>query len=197
MRYIKTFQISALYLITRISCSLLIPKRTQLGFTLIELMIVVGIIGIMVSIAGPQYERYQRKTRQSEAKIALSSMYGLQKAFYSEYSAYTPDLVAIGFSEEGSRRIYQVGTCITDAWTGSVTGKPGFSGTTNSFPVNPIYTMTWSYGGGCGALMLCSAYGNDSQVFVGDAFGQLKSTGSTDVWTINQIKVLTNCSSGI
>lgn len=40
--------------------------KNQEGFTLIELMIVVGIIGILVAIAAPNFSRYQSKARQSE-----------------------------------------------------------------------------------------------------------------------------------
>ena len=65
-----------------------IAQRSQKGFTLIELMIVVGIIGILVAIAAPNFSRYQSKARQSEAKIALAAVYGAEKSFYSEYSSY-------------------------------------------------------------------------------------------------------------
>ena len=60
----------------------------------------VGIIGILVSISVPSYNRYQRKARQAEAKIALSSIYGLQKSFYAEYSAYALSFDAIGYAPE-------------------------------------------------------------------------------------------------
>jgi len=77
--------------------------RKQAGFTLIELMIVVGIIGILVSVSVPLYNKYQRKSRQAEAKIALGAIYALEKSFYSEYSAYGLGVDAIGYTPEGSR----------------------------------------------------------------------------------------------
>ena len=97
------------------------------GFTLIELMIVVGIIGILVSIAGPQYERYQAKARQSEAKLGLSAVYALEQAFYSEYSAYIPSMEAIGYTPEGSRRFYGIGWS-GSAYSGSIAGYAGGTG---------------------------------------------------------------------
>ena len=41
------------------------------GFTLIELMVVVAIIGIMGAIAYPSYDSYMKKSRRSDAKVAL------------------------------------------------------------------------------------------------------------------------------
>src|SRR4051812_18447398 len=84
-------------------------KQQEAGFTLIELMIVVGIIGILVSIAAPNFAKYQAKARQSEAKIALADIYTGEKSFYSEYSAYAGAFDAIGYAPEGARRFYGVG----------------------------------------------------------------------------------------
>lgn len=78
------------------------------GFSLVELMVVVAIIGILASLAIPQVTKFQAKARQSEAKSMLSTIYSGEKAFYAEYSAYHSAFQAIGFSPEGSLR-YEVG----------------------------------------------------------------------------------------
>lgn len=57
-------------------------KRSQHGFTLIELMIVVSIVGILVAIALPRYEEYVQRTHLANAKNAL-----LQTAQWMERSA--------------------------------------------------------------------------------------------------------------
>jgi type IV pilus assembly protein PilE len=57
-------------------------KKQHIGFTLIELMIVVGVIAILGAIAIPQYDSYIRKSKRSEAKVALTSLAQLQETFY-------------------------------------------------------------------------------------------------------------------
>ena len=64
-------------------------KRAKFyGFTLIELMIVVVIIGILVAIAYPSYTKYTIQTRRSDAQIALTQAAALQEKFYSDCAHY-------------------------------------------------------------------------------------------------------------
>ena len=62
-------------------------KRDK-GFTLIELMIVVVIIGILAALAIPRFMRATTKSKQSEAKQVLKQIYTMQHAYRQEYDAY-------------------------------------------------------------------------------------------------------------
>ena len=63
-------------------------KRLSRGFTLIELMIVVAIIGILALIAIPNFMKFQAKAKQSEAKTNLKAFYTAAKANFAEYNTF-------------------------------------------------------------------------------------------------------------
>jgi prepilin-type N-terminal cleavage/methylation domain-containing protein len=62
--------------------------RTQSGFTLIELMIVVAIIGILAMVAIPAFMEYMRKGKRTEADLALNRLAKSAKAYYVENQKY-------------------------------------------------------------------------------------------------------------
>ena len=76
-------------------------EKKQAGFTLIELMVVVGIIGLLSAIAVPNFISYQARSRRSEAYANLSAVARLQTSFHAERGEFFeagawPDYVAHG-----------------------------------------------------------------------------------------------------
>lgn len=167
--------------------------KNQQGFTLIELMIVVGIIGILVAIAAPNFSKYQSKARQSEAKIALSAIYGAEKSFYSEYSSYATGMDAIGYAPEGQKRFYNIG--FSSSITTSVTGFPASASpnsNSNFASLNNPYNC-----GGAVALGNTDATTNPQQ-FNARASGCIRNNATAwDTWNIDENKILGNITIGL
>jgi type IV pilus assembly protein PilE len=66
------------------------------GFTLVELMVVIAIIGIISAIAFPSYDSYMKKSRRADAKVALSKMADHQERYYLQNNTYSAAVNDVG-----------------------------------------------------------------------------------------------------
>lgn len=85
--------------------------KKEEGFTLVELMVVVAIIGLLSAVAVPNFKKYQAKSKISEAKLQLSALYTAEQAFFSDYNIYANCLQYMGFDPSGEvgNRYYAIG----------------------------------------------------------------------------------------
>lgn len=94
--------------------------QAQQGFTLVELMVVVAIIGLLSAVAIPNFQKYQARAKTSEAKLQLSAAYTAESSFYADYNMYHTCLNYMGFdpSAEAASRYYTVGFNVAAAIDG-------------------------------------------------------------------------------
>ena len=70
-------------------------KKNEKGFTLIELMIVIAIIGILAAIAIPNFITYRKRAYNSAANADCKNIYTAAQAYYTDYPSEQPNLPAL------------------------------------------------------------------------------------------------------
>jgi len=173
--------------------------RNRRAFSLIEFMIVVAIIGILATVAIPNFQRFQGKARQSSAKSLLSGYYTAQKATYSEYNIFPGNFSGAGFKPDGEIP-YRI-TASNNSAASTVSGYAAACITSASTATCPAGYMTWTEGpsaaapggtcttgvtgtiGGVGTFTACAGANIGASV--------------ADTWRINDSKTLSNTTVGL
>jgi type IV pilus assembly protein PilA len=197
-------------------------RLAEAGFTLVELMIVVAIIGILASIAIPNFQRYQAKARQKEAQLSLSGIYTAQLSNKGEWGTYTSCLGGAGFRPEGdptqagtlgSRRFYSLlidgSLCTGATWGGALANCPNSLGANVTCGAVTLGQSLNTSGNAYSATVIAGTFVSTGSAdvtapaaitataFVAGAAGSVGSATVADQWTINQNKALTNTVTGL
>lgn len=187
------------------------------GFTLVELMIVVAIIGVLSAVAVPNFQKYQAKAKTSEAKVQLAAAYTAEQAFFGDFGIYHSCLDYMGYNpaDEKASRYYAIGfndAAAVDTLAQASAVNSGLSNVICKRALSAADGITYySAGKRIGAIDPVSAplaadsslgdqSDDDNMTFVIAAAGIVssKETTSTDSsrWTMDENKVMTNVSVG-
>jgi type IV pilus assembly protein PilA len=158
------------------------------GFTLIELMIVVAIIGILAAIAIPNFLKFQAKSRQAEAKTNLGGMFTAEESYRAEYSRYTTDMIKMGWSPAGSPR-YLYG--FTTAATGDTFKDTLDSGVCAAAADCRSGNMLKGAGGALANSDLPTSTAAPTYYTAG-AVGNVDNDSTDDQWTMTASRILSN-----
>ena len=147
------------------------------GFTLIELMIVLIIIGILSTIAYPLYTESVRKSKRASAKIALLEIANLQERFFIENNSYSDNLntnsCQIGYNPVTPDGFYNLTIAITATPVPPNLNGAGANCIVNTaatgYTITATATLSQAADTGCATLTL------DSQ-------NQKTSTGGGNCW---------------
>lgn len=105
--------------------------RKQSGFTLIEVMIVVVIIGILASIAYPSYQEYVRRANRAEGQAFLQDLAARQERYFAQNNSYivaASDIAKLGGKTSSETGKYNL-SAVTNTNSYTLTATPTFTDT--------------------------------------------------------------------
>jgi type IV pilus assembly protein PilA len=185
------------------------------GFTLVELMVVVAIIGILSAIAIPNFKTYQAKAKTSEAKIQLASIYQAEIAIQSDFDAFGTCLTDAGYIAPKGDNYYALGYPAANTTANTIIRSNG--GTCNDpgtfgFPamkkvagvamgVNDLANVNPTAGSFTNGFPSPQVANTGAQ-FLAGAIGTVSSdtgkttNGQNDTWAIDENKTLRHVRTG-
>lgn len=155
------------------------------GFTLIELMVVVGIIFVLAALSVPQYFKYVARVKQAEVAVTLASLHTAMQAYYAEHGHYPLALggadgagwAPAGYKGGGKQEtfLYTYGFNVP----GAQEGVHYFTGKLDT----PVEFLGATY--------------IEQEAFIAAAAADIRGRGTVDVWTVDESRKIENETNGV
>ena len=162
---------------------------------------VVAIMGLLASVAIPNFIKYQGRSKQSEAKTTLKGYFIAQRSYAAEAGTYTEKLTAVGFAPERGNRYAYLATLAPAAWEGraaqaatrpaGIEGievdcfKLGGSGCTPRPPRPSPVGFSVGYDTGSSGPSDTGVVAGSSGGFVVEARGSVDNDSESDTWVLS------------
>jgi type IV pilus assembly protein PilE len=122
-------------------------RTRHVGFTLLELLVVIVVLGLLLSIAVPNYSAYVERSRRSDARSALLEIASAQERIYFERNQYTGTVTDVWSHQIGGKAVssegfYEIEVVLTDkdpnrfTATARVQGKQAGDADCTSFSID-------------------------------------------------------------
>ncbi len=180
------------------------------------MMVVVGIIALLSSIAIPNFMKFQARSRTTEAKLQLAGIYTAEASFFSSYSIYHICLNYMGYdpSEFRNSRLYSVGFTTasaidTDAYGGAVNSDLDQTACPQNMAVAEGTTF-FTAGTGVGSTVADETFIPPTTIGIQTVASEMRfsagaggvvhknflTSANASAFTINQNKTITNIRNG-
>lgn len=167
-------------------------KLAMKGFTLMEMMVTIAIIGILSALSVPNFLRLQSRAKQAEVKTNLSALYTLEQAFFHETGRYSTFVREVGFApERGNRYAYFLAaSAVLDSRTGTTPvtaiSANGISVDTFRFTDGSAFVVnTFSAPPCVSGNFFTGITGTGPFVFTAVAQGNIDDDATLDYWSIS------------
>ena len=151
------------------------------GFTLIELLVVVLIIGILSSVALPQYTKAVEKSRAAEALALVRTLRTAQDAYYLANGSYTSEIKDLDVDVPGADGVYGGVSRRRSKWF-SYAVRPGSGDIiiANRLPEDTNYTFLYN-----GDYVFCRGYSSAGKILCKSFGGEKVPDGGYESYKVN------------